>query len=87
MKTGILSSIHAAYTTGVCYHAYILCNMKTDILSFTGGWSLIGVRETGTWNVNGEQFIKEKLLGSSAFYDFGVEPDSKDSTKQLLQVT
>ncbi len=39
------------------------------------------------WDINGDDFFAEKLLGSPAFYSLTVEPDRVDSTKPLIYVS
>ncbi len=39
------------------------------------------------WDINGDEFFAEKLLGSPAFYSLTVEPDRVDSTKPLIYVS
>jgi predicted metalloendopeptidase len=44
-----------------------------------GGWSLVGIPGyLGGWSVNSEQFIREKRIGSTAFYglDLGLDEDA-----------
>ena len=39
----------------------------------TGGWSLVGIPDDRTvWTVNSSQFIREKMVGSEAFYSLSV---------------
>ncbi len=57
-----------------------------------GWWSVLddpdkqGAGESD-WDINGDEFIAQKLLGSPAFYSLKVQPDSKDSTKPLIYVS
>ncbi len=67
-----------------------------------GGWSVLdGTDRSGEpdyltpvfgsgesdWDINGDEFFAEKLLGSPAFYSLSVNPDRKDSTKPLIYVS
>ena len=48
----------------------------------TGGWSLIGIEETETWNINSTTgFIYEKNHGSDAFFELSFFNDDFNSTK------
>lgn len=44
--------------------------------TFSGGWSVINVPGDGTvWGLNSDQFIREKRLGSEAFYGLVIDVD------------
>ena len=53
-----------------------------------GGWSLVGVKPTNStpWGLNSNSFVVEKVLGSPAFFDIDVEPDDKNTTRNVLVV-
>ncbi len=57
-----------------------------------GWWSVLddadkqGAGESD-WDINGDEFTAQRLLGSTAFYSLTVAPDSKDSTKALIYVS
>jgi predicted metalloendopeptidase len=41
-----------------------------------GGWSLLDIPGDGTqWGINSIQFIREKMLGSDAFYSINISPN------------
>ena len=53
---------------------------------YSGGWSVLNIPGDGTeWGINSTQFIREKTLGSLAFYSINVIPNG-DLTKYILEV-
>ena len=52
-----------------------------------GGWSLLRGENSTTWSFNGESFVKERLLSSSAFFSLSVEVDALNSTRYSLAVS
>ena len=52
-----------------------------------GGWELVGITESGDWSINSDQFLKEKLIGNPALFDFGVTVDYQDSYRTILEVS
>jgi predicted metalloendopeptidase len=50
-----------------------------------GGWSLLDIPGDGTqWGINSIQFIREKMLGSDAFYSLNIRPAADFSTYFLV---
>ena len=67
----------------------ILCTVSniSRCLHFPiGGWELIGIPQDTAWTLDGEQFFQEKLFGSTAFFDFGISVDDKNSSRFVLVV-
>ena len=55
---------------------------------FPGGWPLIGLPGDGTpWSINDTQFMREKLLGSPAFFTLSVEIDPLDTSNFVMAVS
>jgi predicted metalloendopeptidase len=51
-----------------------------------GGWSLLDIPGDGTqWGINSIQFIREKMLGSNAFYSINLFPNG-DLTNYILVI-
>ncbi len=45
---------------------------------------MAGVPSTTEWSLNGDQFVKEKLLGSIAFFSLSVDMDIRDSSRYMI---
>ena len=55
---------------------------------YSGGWPLIGLPGDGTpWDINGTQFMMEKLLGSPAFVDVSVKENFLNASLNLITVS
>ena len=52
----------------------LACNAYICIVLPTGGWSLVNISGDGSeWGLNSIQFIREKMLGSKAFYNLFID--------------
>jgi hypothetical protein len=52
----------------------------------TGGWGLLNGSTTSNWNINGNEFLSEKQLGSPAFFIMDITIDDKNSSQYILEV-
>jgi hypothetical protein len=53
---------------------------------YTGGWGLLNGSTTSNWNINGQEFLSEKRLGSPAFFTMDITIDDKNSSQYILEV-
>ncbi len=68
----------------------LVCNITVDYLLelvYLGGWDLVGITESGSWSVNSDFFLKEKLIGSPALFYFGSTIDYHNSNKMIMEVS
>ncbi len=56
-------------------------------MSLTGGWPLVGINSSTPWDLNGEQFLQEKLLDSDAFFSMAVYFDPRKSSRYIIRVS
>ena len=57
-------------------------------VSHSGGWGLVGIGDNESqWNINGTEFLYEKVVGSPAFFSLAVEVDDKNSSIYVLTVS
>jgi len=54
-------------------------------LNITGGWDETNVTQKEPWSIN-SSLVVEHFYGSSAFFEFDIEPDDYNSTKAVIKV-
>ena len=52
-----------------------------------GGWPLIGLPNDAPWDINGPQFMMEKLINSPAFFSISVDMDEMNSSRYIITVS
>lgn len=68
------------------YYEYSLNVIMTYFSNTTGGWSLLNSNDSG-WSINGRDFVKERYLGSTAFFAFDLNIESQNSSRFILVVS
>ena len=57
----------------------------------TGGWGLVNIPSKSDnetqWNINGTQFLDEKIFNSPSFFSLSVGVDDKNSSVNVLTVS
>lgn len=62
-------------------------NLNFNLLLYIGGWSLIGLEESETWDINSTTgFIFEKVHGSYALFDISFSFDDFNSSRWIPTV-
>ena len=51
-----------------------------------GGWDLVGISNDSEWSINSDEFLNEKIRGSSAFFALDVGVDDKNPSHYVLTV-
>ena len=57
------------------------------ILLYSGGWGLLNGSNSSNWNMNSDSFMKDKSLGSPAFFTVDITIDDKNSSQYILEVS
>ncbi len=93
LHNNVISDIHKVYcivkgqTVVGMFSVVVVVVVEVCCPFILGGWELAGVAESGNWSINSEDFLQEKLLGSSALFDFGPTIDYRDSNNIILWVS
>lgn len=54
--------------------------------AYSGGWGLLNGSSSSKWNINSDEFMKDKALGSPAFFTVDIAIDDKNSSQYILEV-
>ena len=75
-----------AACTDVDYISANLLSHLRDFIRLSGGWGSIGISGSD-WPWTTDDLSKDHYLGSSAFFEFGVQPDDMNSSLPVIRVS
>ena len=75
-----------AACTNVDYIQVNLVDHLRDFIRLSGGWDSIGISGSD-WSWTTDDLSKDHYLGSSAFFEFGVQPDDINSSLPVIKVS
>ena len=77
--------IYSACTNTDYIQNNLIARIKDFMIHKAGGWENAGLSSTSSWSIN--TLYKDHYLGSTAFFQFGIEPDDLNSSLPMIRVS
>jgi len=78
--------IYSACTNTDYIQNHLIARIKDFMIHKAGGWVNAGLSPASSWSINNTLY-KDHYLGSTAFFQFGIEPDDLNSSLPMIRVS